>query len=181
MDPELLSKHRRGKSDSGRREQGDREKKVLLLRRDRGLACVPPEGHASIGWSQLDLCYSQALVYDDSTSVASDTVCSLLSAARPPALPWIVQDPSLAPPSEGQGAWRLSRRLGSQAKPALNLQEASFLPYFPQTHFCPEHIPREGTRQPRARPRRRVGPSSEPAQQTQLHVGLLIIFPVLGY
>lgn len=36
MDPELLSKDRRGKSDSGRREQGDVEKKVLLLRLGTG-------------------------------------------------------------------------------------------------------------------------------------------------
>lgn len=78
--------------------------------------------------------------------------------------PLIEQDPCLVLPQRGRGITALSRRLGSQTKPALNLQEVSFLPPLPtgltssQNTFLEKE---QGGQEPG--PRSRIGPSSEPA------------------
>lgn len=61
------------------------------------------------------------------------------------------------------GARALSRRLGSQAKQALNLQEASSLPPLPTGLTSPQNTFLEqgrGSQEPGSRSR--IGPSSEP-------------------
>lgn len=71
----------------------------------------------------------------------------------------------------------LSRRLGSLAKPALNVQEASFLPLLPQGLTSPQNTfleKEQGSQEPG--PGAGLAPPGASQQQAQLHIGLLITF-----